>query len=1347
MAKQSGNEWMRRTLQLLLLLAIGVFGIAQPIDAADDDILFTEGGASDPPNAVFMLDTSGSMRTVIFHAAYAEDAGSDSNNSCKPSGGKGAKIDADETITLCDRGVDLYYDPEMNIGGLQAGTWYTPDYLQWLADPKTLTSEYEAKYSGMTDPEIRAAIWADLASEENTYSCLGVTKYKYQMTRTTTAKFAIKEMICQLENGTLTTRSGDSISPTALRYGYARFSGKKGGYAVVPAEAYGQTYKLDILANAAGSTDLHQNHFDTQLDATSFPNSTSPLEEGLVQVYSYFYDRVDIPSAEDLNTDLSYECTDCAGGASVCQCDVIEGNSLANKTQDYPVYHAKSGDASYGEVTDWQVLGSPVTSPCQSHYVIYLTDGSDKNETGSMNQDGGIADSTSGFNLTGFWNGVSADDVTGIMYATDMFPDDVHSDMLGVQNVSTYVIGYDVADADIQEKYEKMAAKGGGEFYNAADSDKLIESLIDVVKSIIEGSQSFAASSVPSSRQSLGSYFYTSFFDPKPDEPFWEGHLMALNMSRGGGIFDKNWDCSLANTDPTVCRNGTLEIEVLKEGSTLVPVFDVANEVPEPASRTLYVGETGIGFGTYGSSIPEFTFDASGASGLSADELGLPASGWLTDGYKKALERDLGKNSVSQSDAEAFYTSGSFTRDVLTNAIVDYARGCDLGTAAYFGGDCVTRLNEDGAKNLIGDVFHSAPHLVTAPNGFGLGASYKSFRTDVKWRPLMIYVGANDGFLHAFNAGDWKCDNSGTVGSCAAGVTPDVFVPSGVEQFAFMPWTIREKVAQLSVSHGYYVDGSPVSRDVWINRQVDGATKLPTGSRIPGVPTDEATNGQYRWRTVMMGGLRQGGSSYYALDITDPDSSNYPGYLWEFPCEIATGCSNPGAALRTSGGTDITKDGYRLDAYLGQTWSDPVIHRVRVKVTSDNSLTVDRWVAIFGGGYDTAGDPRSGAHDAADDASTSRTGRAIFMVDIATGEILASRRFYHSNIGDGSLGDTVFDSNLDDTIYDNRLRYSFASSPLVDDEDGDGYIDTIYIGDLGGNLWRWDVSARGTDLAADGSQEAQTDWPLTLFFQSGPSTGARRSFYYPPVVAATEGSSDRWLVMATGNRSDIKDSNVTNDDTDAADNDRVYAIKDVTNIGAGSLPLDEDDLDDRTTITCADGEAVEDCEDRYESLIDQSAGYYFIADEDERFVSEIVVLAEEVTVGSFLPKTQDCVQSGFAFYWKFNLATSFGTQEGSTIDPEGRKKTIGVGMPRDPRPSFGSSSDGTCTQAELTAGSCSCDDKGPCCLIPDGGWSTCDAVCGSCSMVLGGASAGGSSAGCSSCKSSFLPRLRSWRQE
>lgn len=134
---------------------------------------------------------------------------------------------------------------------------------------------------------------------------------------------------------------------------------------------------------------------------------------------------------------------------------------------------------------------------------------------------------------------------------------------------------------------------------------------------------------------------------------------------------------------------------------------------------------------------------------------------------------------------------------------------------------------------VLGDIVNSSPVYVGKPS-FGYSENgYATFKSSKATRAATLYVGANDGMLHAFDASN------------------------GNERWAYIPRLVMDKLYRLGDSfyeskHLYYVDATPVVGDVYIG----GA-----------------------WKTILVGGLNAGGSGYYALDVTDPAN---PVALWEF---------------------------------------------------------------------------------------------------------------------------------------------------------------------------------------------------------------------------------------------------------------------------------------------------------------------------------------------------------------------------------------------------------------------------------------------------------------------------------
>ena len=146
----------------------------------------------------------------------------------------------------------------------------------------------------------------------------------------------------------------------------------------------------------------------------------------------------------------------------------------------------------------------------------------------------------------------------------------------------------------------------------------------------------------------------------------------------------------------------------------------------------------------------------------------------------------------------------------------------------------------------LGDALESQPIYIGAPVFSYTDPGYSAFVTAQSSRPGTVYMGANDGMLHAFSA------------------LAEGSVPGGTERWAYVPsavipnmWKLADK--DYATMHTNFVNGSPIVSDVCTANCTDSATAV--------------------WRTILVGGLNAGGRGYFAMDVTDPKS---PTLLWEF---------------------------------------------------------------------------------------------------------------------------------------------------------------------------------------------------------------------------------------------------------------------------------------------------------------------------------------------------------------------------------------------------------------------------------------------------------------------------------
>lgn len=300
---------------------------------------------------------------------------------------------------------------------------------------------------------------------------------------------------------------------------------------------------------------------------------------------------------------------------------------------------------------------------------------------------------------------------------------------------------------------------------------------------------------------------------------------------------------------------------------------------------------------------------------------------------------------------------------------------------------------------LLGDIVNSDPHYVATESygydqpGSVLAAAeilaYTTYRTGLTGvtkatRKKMLYVGANDGMLHAFNAAN------------------------GIESFAYVPNAVIPNLSKLSnpdYQHLYYVDGSSNSGDAYL------------GSA---------------WKTVLLGTLGAGGKAVFALDITDPDSFGASKVMWEY--------------------TDAADLGF-------------IMGRAQVARMKDGN-----WYAVFGNGYN------------------STSGEAVlYLVPL-----------------DRSLGLPAIKIRTG-VLTDNGL-----SEPALLDTDGDRITDTIYAGDLKGNLWKFDVSA------TNASTWTNTSNRLKLFTATDASSASQPITGPLEIGAAPAGASGYMIYFGTG---------------------------------------------------------------------------------------------------------------------------------------------------------------------------------------------------------------------------------------
>ncbi|MFK7988808.1 MAG: pilus assembly protein [Sandaracinaceae bacterium] len=329
-------------------------------------------------------------------------------------------------------------------------------------------------------------------------------------------------------------------------------------------------------------------------------------------------------------------------------------------------------------------------------------------------------------------------------------------------------------------------------------------------------------------------------------------------------------------------------------------------------------------------------------------------------------------------------------------------------TVSWIRGEATT----ERADRRMGDIFHSTPVTVGRPSSDIADEAYNLFRASpgVADRPVMVYVGTNDGILHAFAATDW-----GTNGEfkppTTDGLEQDSLV-AGDEAWGFIPPALMSRLEGATGSHQILLDGTPVVKDVYFQRQ-------------PNTTADASL-----YHTVLVMGFRGGSRGYFALDITYP---NAPEFLWQFTGNPDTSSSTP----------------------MGASYPEPAVGQVLVEV---DGVLQERAVAIIPGGegeLDVAAAAAAGSAGCAHTVTLSQTvgttsqrtrgrcwqsrGRVLHVVDVGTGQLLRT---------------------FDDSFFNAPLTGSVAMTP----GDVGSVAQRAFFTDAEGVIWALDM--RSPDPAA-----------------------------------------------------------------------------------------------------------------------------------------------------------------------------------------------------------------------------------------------------------------------------------------
>ncbi len=414
---------------------------------------------------------------------------------------------------------------------------------------------------------------------------------------------------------------------------------------------------------------------------------------------------------------------------------------------------------------------------------------------------------------------------------------------------------------------------------------------------------------------------------------------------------------------------------------------------------------------------------------------------------------------------------------------------------------------------------------------------------------------------------------------------------TGEELWACVPPVLIPRLKDLSGNDQvYYVDGSP---NVYLN--------------------DANHNGiiEAGDQAILISGLRRGGRCYFALDVSDPLNPEIPaGWAnwgeWEADIWQSTGMIGPDMTTESS---DEAGASYPY-AEMGQSWSIPVIGKINDGGTGKN-------VFFIGGGYDRN-------QDSANPLSTDETmGRGAYVIHVFTGNPIWKY--------------TEEEDSLD-------MIWSVPSDIAAIDTTDSGFIDRLYVGDMGGKLWRFDIGKSNPG-----------SWAAKILFNSNSPDNGGRKIFYRPDVTLEEGYE--FVFFGTGNRTDPRARTVV---------DRIYAVRDRN----PASTLDEDDLVD-VTLDCLQEDCGEDEETLRNQILSGNGWYIRLADNSgEKALASPLVFGGVTYLTTFTPLGIDdpCVfDEGIARLYALNYRTGEAvlnydtTTEG--LGKSDRSLAVGSGIP------------------------------------------------------------------------------------
>lgn len=496
----------------------------------------------------------------------------------------------------------------------------------------------------------------------------------------------------------------------------------------------------------------------------------------------------------------------------------------------------------------------------------------------------------------------------------------------------------------------------------------------------------------------------------------------------------------------------------------------------------------------------------------------------------------------------------------------------EINAAPTWRTEIVGYIRGESAYNVdnwkLGDIFRSSPITVGTPT------QYFQDRYDA----------ANPTAYDTFRASNLRTSVNGkriVVTGANDGQLHAFKASDGTEAWSFIPPNFLHKLKNIAhkahptgLSHQYFVDGPITVADVWLPAS-------PPGNPAAKLLAD--------WKTLLILGEGRGAMSYLwssSASCTSGFDSNYsttyPYYCGYHALDISNTTAAPSYKWR------INPTAAQAP-YLGEPWSKIYVGRVKINGS-------EKWVGFMGGGQNLS---------SCTGTDCDKRGKGFYVINLADGSILWSYTLQ---------GDTNMSSAL-------------PGSAAMVDTDNDGYIDRVYIGDLGGTMWRFKFCSYYS-----GSSCNTANWTGGRLF-----SGTAGAVYSIPSVAK-DAKGNFWVFWGTGDKVDVTGTTGAN---------KFYAVKDAD----AATPRALADLINITSSTYADS--------------DTRKGWYVnLAGTGEKVLGDSAVFGGVVYFTSFTPDAggaSTCSSGGAGLLYGIDFVGGTGIMPSSA-----KSMSLGGGIPSAP---------------------------------------------------------------------------------